>query len=110
MPTMNIWISYDLGLKGDYEGLYAWLDNHHAKECVNSLVVLSFQYERSLTDELKEELKNNLTTDKRTRIYVVYRDNASGRNKGTFIFGGRRAGAWTGYASRGIGTTDEEEE
>jgi len=32
----TIWISYDLGLQGDYPGLYRWLDLHKAKECVNS--------------------------------------------------------------------------
>ena len=32
--TINtVWISYDLGIRGDYEGLYAWLDSHRAKEC-----------------------------------------------------------------------------
>ena len=33
MKTSTIWISYDLGVRGDYEGLYAWLDSHGAKEC-----------------------------------------------------------------------------
>lgn len=31
-----IWISYDLGVSGDYENLYAWLDDHGAKECGQS--------------------------------------------------------------------------
>ncbi len=22
-----LWISYDIGVRGDYEGLYAWLDS-----------------------------------------------------------------------------------
>lgn len=32
MPTRTIWISYDLGVQGDYEGLYGWLDTHKARE------------------------------------------------------------------------------
>jgi hypothetical protein len=28
-----IWI-YDLGVKGDYEGLHAWLDDHDAENVV----------------------------------------------------------------------------
>jgi hypothetical protein len=27
------WISFDLGLQGDYEPLYEWLDRHEALEC-----------------------------------------------------------------------------
>ena len=32
-----IWLSYDLGIGGDYESLYSWLDNHEAKECGDSV-------------------------------------------------------------------------
>jgi hypothetical protein len=35
-----MWMSYDLGVKGDYEGLYAWLDDHEAKECGNSVAAI----------------------------------------------------------------------
>jgi hypothetical protein len=31
-----VWISYDLGVQADYEGMYAWLDEHQAKECGDS--------------------------------------------------------------------------
>jgi hypothetical protein len=105
-PT--IWISHDLGVRGDYEGLYAWLDAHGAKECVNSLAVLKFEYTNSLIEELEKELKESVIVDKRTRIYVIYRDRTTGRNKGTFLFGGRKAASWAGYASDTDGTTDEE--
>ena len=27
-----IWLSFDLGIGGDYPGLYKWLDNHKAIE------------------------------------------------------------------------------
>ena len=33
MTRSTIWISYDLGVRGDYENLYSWLDTHGAKEC-----------------------------------------------------------------------------
>jgi len=39
-----MWMSYDLGVKGDYEGLYAWLDDHDAKECGNSVAFLRYEY------------------------------------------------------------------
>lgn len=28
-----IWISYDFGVREDYEGIYTWLDEHGAIEC-----------------------------------------------------------------------------
>ena len=41
-----IWLSYDLGIRGDYESLYSWLDDHEAKECGDSVAFLSFLYEK----------------------------------------------------------------
>lgn len=34
---MRIWLSFDLGVSGDYEGMYAWLDDKRAKECGSSV-------------------------------------------------------------------------
>jgi hypothetical protein len=101
-------MSYDLGVRGDYEGLYSWLDARNAKECGDSLAVLKFEYRNSLPDELRAEINRSVTTDKRTRIYVVYRDNTTGHNKGTFLIGGRRASPWLGHAPSSVGMTDEE--
>ena len=36
----SIWLSYDLGVRGDYEGMYSWLENHAAKECGSSVAFL----------------------------------------------------------------------
>ena len=109
MPTSTVWISYDLGVRGDYEGLYVWLDTHRAKECGDSLAVLSYRYQRSLPDELREDLKRDVAIDKRTRIYLIYRERTTNKNKGQFLFGGRRAAAWTGYASSDSDTVDNED-
>ena len=32
-----IWLSFDLGVAGDYPGLYKWLDEHDAVECGDSV-------------------------------------------------------------------------
>lgn len=108
MTTSTIWISYDLGVRGDYEGLYSWLDAHQAKECGDSLAVLTYRHDGPLLDRLKSDIKKHVTTDKRTRIYAIYRDHSTGKNKGRFIFGGRRAAAWTGYAPSDLATVDDE--
>jgi hypothetical protein len=106
----TIWISYDLGVRGDYENLYVWLDSHRAKECGDSVAVLTYRYEGSLPDRLKADLTSSIATDKRTRIYVVYRDSDSGKLRGKFILGGRRAAAWSGYGGAMVGAADEEVE
>ena len=108
MTRSTIWISYDLGVRGDYEGLYSWLDAHGAKECGDSVAVLTYEYTGSLPEKLKATLKKAIEVDKRTRIYVIYREQATNKNKGSFLFGGRRAAAWTGYASTGTGAADDE--
>lgn len=108
MATSTIWISYDLGVGGDYEGLYSWLNSYGAKECGDSLAVITYEFRHEIIDELKIDISTNLRTDKRTRIYVIHRDRSTDRNKGTFIFGGRRAPPWSGYAGSQSDTADDE--
>lgn len=109
MKKNAIWISYDLGVQGDYSSLYTWLDTHGAKECGDSLAFLNYEHSGSIKQKLINELKNAMTIDKRTRIYVIYRDADTNKNKGAFIFGGRRESPWTGYSPKGSGAVDEEE-
>ena len=108
MTKSTVWISYDLGVRGDYEGLFSWLDAHRAKECGDSVAVLNYQYEGVLPDRLKADLENSIAVDKRTRIYVVFRERATNKNKGSFLFGGRRPPPWAGRASLDTDVVDEE--
>ena len=101
--TSTIWLSYDLGVRGDYEALYTWLDSHAAKECGDSLAVLSYKYGGKLVDVLKADLRKTITVDKRSRIYVIYRDRAAIRTRGLLLGVGAHR-TWTGYASVDDGT------
>ena len=92
-----VWMSYDLGVTGDYESLYAWLDDHNAKECGNSVAYFSFSYDRDLLESLKAEIEDAVSLNKRTRIYIIYRDNEE--TKGRFIIGGRKSGPWDGFGT-----------
>jgi len=96
MKKNLIWLSFDLSVQGDYEGMYAWLDAHHAKECGDSVAALEYEYEKDLIEELKQDLEESVKTDKRTRVYVIY--HVSKRLKGRFIFGRRKNSPWYGYA------------
>ena len=96
MKNTFIWISYDLGVTGDYEGLYAWLDNLGAKECGSGMAfVKNFEFEGDLIGTLKSEIKDHVSLTKRTRIYILHDTN--GPPTGQFIFGRRKSSAWAGY-------------
>ncbi len=108
MTSSTIWLSFDLGIRGDYEGLYSWLAGYKAKECTDSVAVLNYRYSGSLIDYLKEDIKKNVNIDKRTRIYVIYREITSNKNKGNFLFGGWRTPAWASYDLAEVGAIDDE--
>ncbi len=93
-----IWLAYDLGVRGDYEGLYKWLDEHGAKECGDSVAFLKYEHTGSLHDALTRDLRGAINLSTNTRIYVVWRDTNK-KIKGQFIIGGRKAAPWSGFAS-----------
>lgn len=104
-----IWISYDLGVRGDYESLYAWLDDHGAQECGDSLAFLNYTHSGSLVASVTKEIRKTLRTTKLTRIYLIYRDPETRKIKGTFLLGGRKAAPWSGYGSQGGKIVDVDE-
>lgn len=96
MRNANVFISYDLGVTGDYDGLYSWLDNHDAKECGSGAAYITeFPFDDDLVSELKSNLEENVSLDKRTRIYIVYKIEKGLR--GRFIYGHRKSPPWAGY-------------
>jgi len=105
MSNKLIWLSYDLGFKGDYENLYYWLDSHKAKECGNSVATLSYEYKNNLIEELSKDLTDNISLAKNDRIYVIFRDEED-KLKGKFIIGRRKPSPWAGYAQ----TLEEDED
>ena len=84
--------------------MYAFLDSHQAAECGDSNACLKFEYEQDLIAELKTAIEQQVTLNRRARIYVIFRDS-SGEYKGRFIFGRRKRAPWEGY-----GVTDWQEE
>ena len=97
-----IWIAYDFGLKGDYTGLYTWLDEKAAVECGNGLAFFSYYIESDATltnfiSEITESLKQAVKLSKTDRVYLIWRDETEKKVKGEFINGGRRQSPWEGY-------------
>jgi hypothetical protein len=104
----TIWVSFDLGIRGDYEGMYGFLDTHQAKECGDGVAVLQYDFEGDLAGKLKEDLAQSVKLDKRSRIYVVF-PGENGKYKGRFIVGGRKPPPWAGYGSVAIDEEDRSE-
>jgi bisphosphoglycerate-independent phosphoglycerate mutase (AlkP superfamily) len=96
-----VWLTFDLGIQGDYQGLYQWLDTQQATECGDNVAFFNFEHDetRDLADQIKESLKPAIQEDSKTRIYVIWRQSDNGV-KGRFIFGRRKAPAWAGYAPK----------
>ena len=108
MKDKAVWISYDLGISGDYQGLYRWLANHGAIECGDSMAFFKYSVDddESLVDSLMEDLRSNVVIDNKTRIYCVRKLN--NKVKGSFIFGNRKGNPWDGYGDIDKGIVDGE--
>ncbi len=102
----TIWLSYDLGVNGDYEGMYSWLDTQGAKECGTSVAYLTYTHSGNLMESLKSEICDIVSLDKRSRVYVVRRDGQ--KIKGGYLVGRRRGAPWEGYGE--VDTEPEDSE
>jgi hypothetical protein len=94
----NIWLSYDLGIRGDYSGLYQWLDDIGAEECGNNVAFFKMEIEESedFLEKLLAEIKRNVEMKSGERFYVIYK-RPDGKYAGKYIIGNRRANPWKGY-------------
>jgi hypothetical protein len=107
MKTVVIWLSYDLGVGGDYQNLYAWLDSHEATECGPNLAYIKIQIPDNVkTDEnlvtfLQAEILSTVEIKPGNRIYAIREslDIDNSKSRGSFIFGKRKASLWTGFST-----------
>jgi hypothetical protein len=91
------WMSFDLGVQGDYEGLYRWLDAQGARECGDNLALFSFASKKDLPAEVKASVEKSVEIDARNRIYLIFMGKDR-KMKGRFLFGQRRPAPWAGSA------------
>ncbi|CEN54155.1 hypothetical protein [Capnocytophaga canis] len=95
-----IMLNYDLGLKGDYESLYCFLDNHKALDCGNCNAALKITISEDSFDAICEEVKNiivgSVSLNQTDRIYLTLTDE-NGKMRGKFICGGRKRATWEGF-------------
>lgn len=101
---MFIWISYDLGIQGDYSHMYAWLDNHEAKECGDSFAYIKYPIPHKMNDDeflafLKNDMESNIDFKSGDRVYVIRYISEKDSSYGTFLIGKRKAAPWEGYGN-----------
>ena len=113
MKKLRIWLSYDLGIRGDYEGLYKWLDEHDAVETGNSCASFLFDFKDNNDDTIKKTLLREwrcFETNKNTRMYVIRKSIMNGKElmRGGFLIGARRGNPWEGYADKESDDDSEE--
>ncbi len=90
-------MSYDLGLRGNYESLYEWLDSQGAEECGDSLA--TFNSGKTAT-ELRDELSLALGDTNKARFYLIDRQKG-----GAFLIGKRKPAPWAGYSQSAVGNS-----
>jgi len=98
-------MAFDLGIDGDYDNLYRWLDVHGAKDCGDNVAFFEFEYEGGILEQLRAKLAEVVTIRPRDRIYVIY-PVEQGYSAGKFINGGRQQPPWTGYAAEQTAEVD----
>ena len=80
--------------------MYSVLDSLQAVECGDSTAFVNFEYATDLLATLGDTIKQHVTLDRRSRIYVIF-PAEGGKYKGRFLFGRRKQPAWAGYAVQG---------
>ncbi len=93
------WLSYDLGVNGEYEDLYAWLDRLGAKECGDSVATFVSKASRAA---IIKDMRELLDLKRNPRIYLI--DMTTG---GKFILGKRKVAPWTGYGQVSVDADEE---
>ncbi len=85
------WLSFDLGLQGNYENLYEWLDNMEANDCGGNTATF-------VTDKTVKTLQEDLKfLDEKARIYIVFYHPDKKSFVGRFILGKRKRPQWAGF-------------
>ena len=112
---MFIWLSYDLGIQGDYRHMYAWLDNHDAIECGDGFAYVKYHLSQEVDDStfldmIKDDLMKSVSFMPGDRVYVVRYSKEKQTYLGRFIIGNRKAAPWVGYGdNKGDETEDGSE-
>src|SRR2546425_190201 len=94
----SVWLSYDLGVDGDYDSLYQFLDEHKAKECGSNLAYFEFESNGNVVKEITTELNSRgIIRQNKDRLFLIHLSSEK-KMKGSFIGGKRKSAPWIGFA------------
>jgi hypothetical protein len=114
MKKIAIWLTYDLGVGGDFQGLYSWLDDKKSIECGNNNAYFKYSFSDAITSDdqllaaLKAELEEKVSFKAGNRIYIIRKSIDTGKSTGSFVIGKRKANPWEGFGTKSEATIDEE--
>lgn len=95
----RFWVSFDLGLQGNYDSFYKWLDRQDykdlgdrlgAKECGDNVATFVSDGSREM---IAKQIKTILGPGRKARVYII-----TLKEGGRFFLGGRKLPPWKGYA------------
>lgn len=103
-----IFISFDFGLKSDYENLYKWLDENEAVERGYGMAYIkNFRVGKKLTTDkafvfhMRKVIKEKVKIGNNDRIYMIWNGiEDDTKMRSGFIFGSAKQSPWTGYAQK----------
>jgi hypothetical protein len=94
--NIKVWLNYDFGFNGDFEGMYTFLDRIKAVECGNEAAHFQLKPTPNYIESLRKSLLEQVKISKTDRIHVVISYN--GKLQAGFLFGGRKRAVWVGYS------------
>ena len=93
----GFWICFDLGLKGDYPGMYKYLDSHKGIECGGNIAYMKREIVPNFKEIVRQEIIASVKINSDDRVYLIYKEPQSTNTCGYFIFGGRKKADWDGF-------------
>ena len=115
--TATVWLTYDLGVGGDFQGLYSWLDDNEAIECGNNCAYIrNYKFpnyvirDNDFAEFLKKDLEGKVKFNSGSRVYIVRSSieiDKGRRSIGSFVIGKRKASPWEGFGTKTENTVDE---
>ena len=109
---INFYINFDLSLRGDYKGLYKWLDKNNAEERGNGYalikkynfpdsklegIIKEIEKDKMLINYIRNDIKKFVEIGSSDRIYITFKTIGKNNLGGIFLFGRKQSAPWEGY-------------
>jgi hypothetical protein len=110
---ITFYINFDLNIRGDYKGLYKWLDKNKAEERgSNYALIKNYDFPDSeikglntiaeksnaFANYLRKDIVESVEIGKTDRIYITIKVLGGEHIGGIFLFGRSQSNPWDGYA------------